>query len=143
MLPDPCNLILLTIYFMSYNLILAKTVVQLGLGWTLKWASTKFCYIGFTLLANAQSSLCSSHTLSPISALSLKSFQAEQDLGLNCQTPLRLKFWVKEVEVFFWDLIFEPKNIIWTKNFFWTKICFGPNIFSEQKFVSDQILFSD
>ena len=34
-----------------------------------------------------------------------------QDLGLKCQTPLRLKAWVKEVEgLFYWDFIFEPKN---------------------------------
>ena len=36
-----------------------------------------------------------------------------QDLGLKCQTPLRLKAWVKEVEgLFYWDFIFEPKKFL-------------------------------
>ena len=32
-----------------------------------------------------------------------------QDLGLKCQTPLRLKAWVEEMEVFFYlDYILDP-----------------------------------
>ena len=75
----------------------------------------------------------------------------EQDLGLKCQTPLRLKAWVKEVEgLFYSNLIFEPKNwttIFWTKHYlkifylekiflwqnFWTKIFFRPEIFFRPK----------
>ena len=45
--------------------------------------------------------------------LVLVKFKVEQDLGLKCQTLLRLSAWVKEVEglFFYWDLIFEPINI--------------------------------
>ena len=36
----------------------------------------------------------------------------KQDLGLKCQTPLRLKASVEEVEGFFLDWICEPENIV-------------------------------
>ena len=62
--------------------------------------------------------------------------QKIQDLGLKCQTPLRLKTWVKEVEgLFYWDLILEPKEL--GKIFFQTK-----NFSSlDQKLFSDQTVF--
>ena len=67
-----------------------------------------------------------------------------QDLGLKCQTPLRLKAWVKEVEgLFYWDFLFEPKKLdqIFSRAFFSTKF-FLTNIFFRIKFFSDKkILF--
>ena len=33
-------------------------------------------------------------------------------MGLKCQTPLRLKAWVEEMEGFFLDWIREPENNI-------------------------------
>ena len=61
-----------------------------------------------------------------------------QDLGLKCQTPLRLA-WVKKVVGYLFRLkFFSVKNFLGDKHFFGTKSFYGPKFFLGPKFLLGQ-----